>query len=91
MEGDFYVNLFAHYRPIGDPEWFLKENPENTPKQVADIGECSSNGTTVTCTGDAHVPFLSPKLDVIQGPDDLFDFWTKHKPQKNSESVKQEL
>lgn len=89
LEGEFYVNLFAHYRPTGDPEWFLKDNPENTPKPIHDIGECSSNGTAVTCTSDAYIPFLSPKLDVIKGPDDLFDFWSKHKPQKNN--IKEEL
>ena len=25
MRGGMYVNLFAHYRPIGDPKWFSKQ------------------------------------------------------------------
>ena len=92
LEGEFYVNLFAHYRPVGDPEWFLKENPEDAPKHATDLGQCQSNGTTVTCTGDIHAPFLSPKLDVLSGPDDLFKFWAKYGPSETtSESVREEL
>jgi hypothetical protein len=30
----YYVNLFTHYRPIGDPDWFHKPNPEGTPEPV---------------------------------------------------------
>jgi hypothetical protein len=29
LRGDFYVNLFAHYRPRGDPGWFKKERTWN--------------------------------------------------------------
>ena len=34
LAGEFYVNLFAHYRPIGDPEWFTKENPKDSVKVI---------------------------------------------------------
>jgi hypothetical protein len=27
LEGSFYVNVFAHYRPVGDPQWYRKSNP----------------------------------------------------------------
>lgn len=30
----YYVNLFTHYRPTGDPNWFGRPNPENTPEAV---------------------------------------------------------
>lgn len=91
LEGGFYVNLFAHYRPVGDPEWFLKENPEGAPEPILDLGECESNGTAVSCSKDHYTPFLSPKLDVLSGPDDLFDFWLKHRPNPTDSSVREEL
>eukprot|EP01036_Dinobryon_divergens_P044116 gene44116-58835_t len=31
LDGDYFVNIFTHYRPVGDPEWFLKPNPPGTP------------------------------------------------------------
>lgn len=34
-----YTNIFSHYRPIGDPEWFLKPNPVDTPLPIIDIDE----------------------------------------------------
>ena len=94
LEGEFYVNLFAHYRPVGDPEWFLKENPEETPIPVSDLGECQSNGSVVSCTGDIHAPFLSPKLDTLRGPNDLFKFWERFGPEQVEDSssvLKEEL
>lgn len=46
LQGAFYVNLFSHYRPIGedgrgDPLWYKKLNPEGTVEPVLDIGECT--------------------------------------------------
>jgi hypothetical protein len=56
LRGKSYSNLFAHYRPIGDPEWyerllpsplvdsydprFLKPNPPDAPKQLLETGDC---------------------------------------------------
>eukprot|EP00978_Attheya_sp_CCMP212_P003070 scaffold6251_cov52-Attheya_sp.AAC.8 len=40
LPGGSYVNLFARYRPKGDPQWFEKENPEGTPEPLIDVGEC---------------------------------------------------
>jgi hypothetical protein len=78
LEGEFYVNLFAHYRPVGDPNWYLKENPEGTVEPLIDLGECNTtNGTNnVVCSKhSSDVPFLSPKLQKLTGPDDLLEFW----------------
>lgn len=47
LDGAFYVNLFAHYRPVGDKAWFKKSNPDGTPPPVGDLGNCS-----VTDIGD---------------------------------------
>jgi hypothetical protein len=79
LDGEFYVNLFAHYRPIGEPKWHQKPNPADAPKQLLNIGECESNGTKVTkCSElDAPLPYLSPSLEKLTGPLDLFNHWLK--------------
>jgi hypothetical protein len=84
LEGAFYVNLFAHYRPIGDPQWFTKPNPVDGVKPLLDIGECSINGSNqVECTKTTP-KYLSPFLDQLHGPDDLFNFWQKVAPKKDA-------
>jgi len=30
----YYVNMFTHYRPTDDPNWFKRPNPEGTPEPV---------------------------------------------------------
>lgn len=40
LEGAFYVNLFAHYRPIGDSEWYEKDNPDHGVLPLLDIQDC---------------------------------------------------
>jgi hypothetical protein len=88
LDGGFYVNLFAHYRPEGDPEWFLKSNPPGTPEPVMDIGTCTTDGVKATCTG-AEVPYLSPTLEQLKGPDDLFRFWKETSPKPSDAATGQ--
>lgn len=68
LEGAHYVNLFAHYRPLGDPSWFEKANPEDSPAPLLDIGECRSDGEKVACSkaDDDQLPFLSPKMETVR-------------------------
>lgn len=33
-KGSFYVNLFAHYRPNGDPDWSFKSTPEGLSDMI---------------------------------------------------------
>ena len=68
LEGAHYVNLFAHYRPLGDPAWFEKANPEDSPEQLIDIGECRTDGQQVACSkvDDGQLPFLSPKMETVR-------------------------
>ena len=80
LQGAFYVNMFAHYRPTDDPDWFTKENPPDAPKPLIDIGECEivNNGLSPPkCSGDHNLPFLSPKLYKLQTGADLFDYWNE--------------
>eukprot|EP01038_Epipyxis_sp_PR26KG_P004435 gene4435-6274_t len=92
LEGGFYVNLFAHYRPIGDPLWFQKPNPDKGPAPLMDIGECKSNGTTVECTNNnPQLKFLSPKLQKITSADDLFEFWKEVAPNNEKKNEHEEL
>lgn len=60
LAGGFYANLFTHYRPIGDPDWYKKENPEGTPSPLIDVGKCELVGKpneysqgAVKCENDA--------------------------------------
>lgn len=79
LDGAYYVNLFAHYRPTGDPNWFTKLNPPGSVQQVLELGTCTSDGTKATCDGH-DAPYLSPSLDRLTGPDDLFRFWRDTAP-----------
>lgn len=91
----YYVNLFTHYRPVGDPDWFTKENIPGTPEPVMQVeGECrlAKMGTTALPQGqlglveavkcdDARLgPYVSPSLFTATGGDDLIDWWRKTAP-----------
>lgn len=71
LQGDSYVNLFAHYRPIGDPKWFLKENPDDAPDQLHDV---ASPEVSSFVTGLFH-QFVSPSGLTLAGPRSLYDYW----------------
>eukprot|EP00604_Paraphysomonas_vestita_P002034 CAMPEP_0174819862 /NCGR_PEP_ID=MMETSP1107-20130205/3321_1 /TAXON_ID=36770 /ORGANISM="Paraphysomonas vestita, Strain GFlagA" /LENGTH=327 /DNA_ID=CAMNT_0016034109 /DNA_START=358 /DNA_END=1341 /DNA_ORIENTATION=+ len=82
LNGRSYSNLFAHYRPIGDPEWYLKENPADAPKQLIETGKCEpipgSKGG-VHCEA-GNLPYLSFPREIVNGPNDLFDYWKRTSP-----------
>lgn len=83
LRGDAYVNLFAHYRPAGgDRLWYTRENPPNSPSHLLDIGECTGNEKSrkVECTSGINIPSLSPSLEKLIGPLDLFKYWEKVSP-----------
>lgn len=78
LEGAFYVNMFAHYRPIGDPDWYKKENPPTSPKPLLDIGHCEivNNGNSPPkCSSNVTLPYLSPHLHKLENGQDLFKYW----------------
>lgn len=92
LKGDFYVNLFSHYRPKGDDQWYTRPNPPTATKPLLDIGECSvTDGGSVHCTknGD-RVPSLSPSLQTLRKPEDLFEWWKKTAPEV-ARTVQQQL
>lgn len=78
LNGSSYTNIFSHYRPVGDDEWYLKSNPPGTPEPLMDVGKCwldREKGRPV-CE-EADLPSLSPALETLQQPSDLFDWWRK--------------
>ena len=84
-----YINLFTHYRPLGDPEWYKRDNPEHTPKPLMDVGECRLTGQideysqgAVTCDNDAVGPHLSPRMFTATNGDDLFQWWKSVGPKE---------
>lgn len=96
LNGKSYSNLFAHYRPIGDPEWYLKENPADAPKQLLETGNCEpipgSKGGLHCDNGD--LPYLAYPREIVKGSNDLFDYWKRTSPsvsKSNQNSLHNEL
>ena len=94
LAGGFYTNLFTHYRPIGDPEWYRKENPPGTPEPLMDVGKCELVGKeneysvgAVKCENDAIGPHLSPKLLTARSGEDLYNLWLNVGPAFDDELV----
>lgn len=92
LAGGYYANLFTHYRPIGDPEWYLKENPEGTPEPLMDVGKCELVGKpneyssgAVKCENDAIGPHLSPSMFKAASGDDLYNWWLSVGPKFDDE------
>jgi hypothetical protein len=82
LAGGYYANLFTHYRPIGDPLWYSKDNPEGTPEPLMDVGKCELVGQpneysqgAVKCENPAIGPHLSPKMFTATSGDDLYNLW----------------
>jgi len=82
LKGGYYANIFTHYRPTGDPNWYQKENPEETPEPLLDVGECKLVGSpnqysqgAVACDNPAIGPHLSPKMITAQSGKDLYNLW----------------
>jgi hypothetical protein len=48
LQGLSYTNLFSHYRPTGDPEWYTKPNPIGTPEPVMDL-DAEAGVTSNSC------------------------------------------
>ncbi len=82
-----YINLFTHYRPTGDPQWYTRDNPEGTPEQLIDVGKCELVGKideyskgAVKCENPAIGPHLSPQMFTAASGHDLFQWWLKVGP-----------
>jgi hypothetical protein len=89
-EGAFYVNLFTHYRPVGDDKWFMKPNHAGTPDAVLQAdGSCYMQATemtrtsagqlgmvqTVQCDDPRLGQYISPGLFTAKSGDDLIEWW----------------
>jgi hypothetical protein len=88
LNGSHYVNIFSHYRPVGDSMWYSRENPPGTPEPLIDIGDCKLSRDHCTNPADQEsacrskvlcdntdLPSLSPSLETIHGADDLLNYW----------------
>ena len=98
LDGEYYVNLFAHYRPVGDPQWYLKPNPADAPEHLLDLGECETVGggggqqaAVARCSRNGDmVPYLSPSLSQLHGGNDLFDYWLNTAPAAEQQQKQQQ-
>lgn len=82
LQGGYYVNLFSHFRPKGDPRWYVQPNPAGTPEPLMDVGECRLEGTldqvgvgAVKCDDPAIGPYLSPTMFRARSAEDLSEWW----------------
>lgn len=80
----YYVNMFSHYRPRGDADWYRRPNPAGTPDPLIDVGECRLVGPAdqyssgaVRCDEPGIGPHLSPGLFTAHNGEDLFEWWIK--------------
>lgn len=94
LVGGYYANLFTHYRPIGDPKWYTKENPEGTPAPLMDVGKCKLVGKldeyssgAVQCENPAIGPHLSPRMFTARSGEDLYEWWLSVGPTFDDEST----
>jgi len=93
----YYVNLFTHYRPIGDDRWFDKPNNEGVPAPVLEVeGSCRlekvSTAVTpnkqlgvvesVVCDDERLGPWISPSLFTVSSADDLIEWWRRTSPSR---------
>ncbi len=69
LHGKAYVNLFAHYRPIGDPKWYTRSNPPGTPEQCLDVDTSSEN------VKQLFRKYISPSGQVLTGAETLWNYW----------------
>ena len=76
LKGASYSNLFTHYRPVGDPQWFTRSNEKDTPEQILSIDHCDKEDGIVNCDG-IQLPYLSPSNEVVAGPNDLYSYWER--------------
>lgn len=94
LQGGAYINLFTHYRPLDDPDWYLRETPEGTPEPLIDVGKCELVGQldqysegSVACENKAIGPHLSPTMFSARAGHDLFLWWKNVGPEEESEDV----
>jgi hypothetical protein len=90
LNGSHYVNIFSHYRPVGDAEWYARPNPPGTPEPLIDIGDCVLNkdhcadptADEFTCRprvkcSKSNIDTLSPSFETVKSGQDLFNYWEK--------------
>ena len=93
--------MFTHYRPVGDPKWFEKENHEGVLDAVVEVeGGCRLEKVSTAETANKRLGFveavkcddsrlgsyISPALFKAAGPEDLIDWWRTTAP-KEAEST----
>ena len=69
------VCVCAH-RPVGDDRWYTRPHTPGSPLPLRDLGECTADSGTPTCT-KVTPPTLSPSLETIRSGEDLYDRWRR--------------
>mmetsp|Transcript_5283 Transcript_5283/g.15350 ORF Transcript_5283/g.15350 Transcript_5283/m.15350 type:complete len:360 (-) Transcript_5283:39-1118(-) len=92
--GSYYVNMFSHYRPAGDPDWYKRPNPKGTPEPLINVGDCQLVGPadqyssgSVHCDDPAIGIHLSPAQFTARNGDDLYDWWIRVRQEEDGEDI----
>lgn len=92
-ENAYYVNLFTHYRPVGEGDEWYKLPSSNQSEPVLEVeGECHVPPQVVSketeylgygqvkCDDPRLGRYVSPSLFVAKSPDDLIEWWERTAP-----------
>lgn len=81
LQGEYYVNIFTHYRPVGDDSWYMKPRDPHCPEPVMDLGECKIENGKASCSSGHDVSYLDPNFHKVVDRKSLFNYWLEVSPQ----------
>eukprot|EP00980_Cylindrotheca_fusiformis_P013410 scaffold3416_cov120-Cylindrotheca_fusiformis.AAC.8 len=104
-KGAYYVNLFTHYRPVGEGDdwWFNTDAVPKSPPVIEAIGKChldenllATKSTLkeqlgqVKCDDPRLGSNISPTLATAKNANDLFDWWLYTSPPSDNKAEEKE-
>ena len=82
-KGSFYVNLFAHYRPVDDPKWYLQDTPMDHIQPIIGLQSITAKGKAIKDI----LPYLSTSNEVANSGTDLLRWWQMTSPNSQKEEL----
>lgn len=80
---DSYTNMFVHFRPVGDEQWYKRENPPESPPPITEEDHIKAynlfgnqnlkdnSGRSIRKTSTGDVIHTQPMKDYKE----LYDYW----------------
>lgn len=82
LHGVSYSNLFSHYRPVGDPEWYTRSNPPDTPAPILDLDEAFQSHEMQCSAAPVDSSSPSHECRFQSGDDDEVDLHLSYEQRK---------